>query len=83
MERLPLRIEREEVLKTPEDYLSLLPDTLPDPFFRAELMKALRLSGRKGNSAVRVLERAGVIEHIGQIERKFIYARKDILNARL
>ena len=83
MERLPLRIEREEVLKVPQDYLSLLPDTLPDPFFRAELLKALRLSGRKGNSAVRVLERAGVIEHIGQIERKFIYARKDILNARL
>lgn len=83
MERLPLKIEKEEILKTPEDYLALVPDSLPDPFFRAELMKALRLSGRKGSNAVKVLERAGVIEHIGQIERKFIYVRKDIVNARL
>lgn len=77
MERLPVAVAGMKVLNRPEDYSSLLPEDLPDPFFRAELLKALKLSGRKGSGAVTVLQRAGAIERIGQIDRKYIYTRKD------
>ena len=77
MERLPVRIAGEESITLPDDYRRLVPEELSEPFFRADLMKALRLSGRKGDYAVKVLERAGAIEHIGQIDRKYIYVRKD------
>lgn len=77
MERLPVSIAGMEVLKRAEDYASLIPADLPDPFFRTELMKALKLSGRKGSGALSVLTRAGVMEHIGQIDRKYIYSRKE------
>ena len=77
MEREPVSLADMTVIKTKEDYRSLIPEDLPDPFFRQELMKALKLQGRKGSGAVTVLERAGAIEHIGAVGKKFIYTRKD------
>ena len=77
MERLPLRISGTVLLHTREDYQSLIPESLSDPFFRAELLKALKLTGRKGSAAISVLERAEALEHIGQIDRKYIYVRKE------
>lgn len=77
MEREPVSIADLTLIKSKDDYLSLIPGDLPDPFFRQELIKALKLGGRKGSGAVAALERAGAIEHIGTIDRKYIYTRKD------
>lgn len=75
IERLPLSIMGETVLKTAEDYRQLIPSNLMDPFFRTDLMRSLGLSGRRGSEAVTALIRTGAIEKIGQTDRKYIYAR--------
>jgi len=76
MERKPLAYGSEASLSSPNDFRGLIPEDLAEPFFRAELEKALHLQGRKGSYAVEVLKRVGAIEKIGEIDRKHIYVRK-------
>ncbi len=75
MERMPLTIEEGGIIKTPEDYKALVPGLLPDKFDRQMMMKALKLPGMKGSQAITVLERAGAIEHIETVKKKYIYQR--------
>lgn len=75
MERLPLAFEEAGRIRRKEDYQALMPGLLPERFNREELMKALKIRGVKGSYAVTVLERAGAIEHVDTVKRKYIYAR--------
>ena len=79
MERLPLSIEDEILLSSPEDYKQFLPPDLPETFTRADLMKGMHLEGRRGSNAINVLERTGVIERCGMDSRKILFKRKGLI----
>lgn len=70
---LPLVFAEEYSFGSPGDYRSLVPDSLPDPFTRKDLSKALRLTGRGLYSAYRVLLRLGFIEEAGKKGRTVLY----------
>ena len=78
-DRVPVRIAGEKILNTREDYASLLPENLPDPFTSGDLRTALS----KGNYGVDfstwclLLSEVGVIERIGKKRgRSFLYRQK-------
>ena len=75
MERLPLKVDGMVTISRKEDYLEMIPDSLPERFDRQQLMKALKLTGMKGSQAITVLERAGAILHVDTVDRKYIYQR--------
>lgn len=70
---LPLVFAEEYAFDRPEDYRTLVPSSLPDPFTRKELSKALRLTGRGLYSAQRVLLRLGFIEEAGKKGNAILY----------
>ncbi len=53
----------------PQDYLSLLPSALEDPFTNAELSKVLKIRRRLAEKMTYCLRKMGVIEIIGSRQR--------------
>jgi len=53
----------------PQDYLSLLPSSLEDPFTNAELSKVLKIRRRLAEKMTYCLRKMGVIEIIGSRQR--------------
>lgn len=78
LERIPFRIEEGFLLEMTEDYLAVLEDQLQAPFTVKEFGKALHLRGMSVSKAVKVMERAGAIEHTGSQGKAYIYERTDI-----
>lgn len=70
---LPLVFAEEYAFDCPEDYRTLLPDSLPDPFTRKEFGKALRLTGRGLHSALHVMLFLGFIEEAGKKGKAILY----------
>lgn len=70
---LPLVFGEEHAFDSAEDYRSLLPDTLPQPFTRKEFGKALRLTGRGLHSALHVMLFLGFIEEAGKKGNAVLY----------
>lgn len=78
MERLPLFFGDPVFLKTTEDISALLPETLPETFTRKDLMKALKMQGRKGSGAITVLEKAGAIKRVGTEGRTLQFTKATV-----
>lgn len=74
LEAIPTEILAEYVLKTPDDYLSLLPDTLGEAFTELDFRKAVKSRSRYAYYYLRLLVDLGVLtrERDG---RKYIYSR--------
>ncbi len=77
LERMPYQMEEGFLLEMREDYLALLEDRLTVPFTAKEFGKALKLRGMAVGQALKVMERAGAIEHTGSEGRAYIYERTD------
>jgi len=60
-------------LKSKQDYLDLLPRTLPEGFTVIELMKAAKLNQTDAQALVTVLRDLNVIVHAGKRGRAYIY----------
>ena len=60
-ERVPTALYEEIVLKTADDYASLLPDTLPESFTSQEFSKLCRVRGMGLSAALKVLTVLGVL----------------------
>lgn len=74
-ERLPVALLDEIWLDTPEDYLALVPEALPDPFTVKEFAKAAKISLPKATAGANVLFSIGVLERVGKVRNAYLYRR--------
>lgn len=74
-ERRLLGVLGREVLETPNDLLSLLPDTLPDPFTTADVATALGRSRHLAREVAYCLREAEVVQAVGRSRAGIAYRR--------
>ena len=76
LERLPVEIISEIDLKSKADYISLLPDELPETFSAAEHARLIKRRSRDAYSALRLLLDLGLLtrERVG---RAYVYKRNN------
>ena len=74
-ERLPITLLDEVWLSSPQDFLKLVPDALPEQFTVKEYGKAAKLSPKGAGLAVSVLASAGALERVGKVKNAFLYSR--------
>lgn len=74
-ERIPKQMIDIIELKSPDDYLKLLP-SLEDPFTSQSLAKATSVTTRYSNLMLNVLVYLGCIKVIGKEGRKYLYSKK-------
>ena len=72
-DRVPFEIGPAKLLTGPADYISLLPDSLPESFTMKDFIKATRFSPRSASYALSVLREIGVARQIGQQGRSYLY----------
>ncbi len=58
-----------------QDYVNLIPSSLPDEFTSGDLSRAARLPSDLSSCAMNVLSNVGAIRRIGSRERFYLYAR--------
>lgn len=75
-ERFPLALEDEIVLRTPEDYLRLLPKDLPEEFTVKDFSEKTGLTVRRAGTAVNVLFSIGQLDRTGKKGRAWTYKVK-------
>lgn len=80
MERIPLSLCEEVTLTAPRDYLSafLPPDLIGVPFTQKAYEKATRLKSRYAYSALQILIDQGVLAHIANEGKAFVYQTKEL-----
>lgn len=74
VERMPYNLEEGFLLEMTEDYIELLPSGLEEPFTVKDWAKATGLRG-KAPQALKVMERAGVVERAGNKGRAYLYKK--------
>lgn len=74
-ERLPVDLLDEVWLCSPEDYLSLIPESLMEEFTVKQYAKASGLSGKKASVAVNVLFSIGALQRVGKQRNAYLYKR--------
>lgn len=73
-DRVPLAINSELDINSPQDFKKLIPTDLNDIFTAKELQKALRGTKNFVSRAVSVLTFTGAIEKIGKRGREYLYS---------
>ncbi|MBS7262944.1 MAG: hypothetical protein KIG36_04995 [Eubacteriales bacterium] len=76
-DRIPLALYDERVLASPHDYLSFVPETLPDSFTASDFAAAARCR-RHVWSVLKVLETVGAVERCGTRGRAILYRRRSV-----
>ncbi len=74
-ERIPTAIEGETLLCGGADYISLLPNDLPQEFTTAELAAALKASSKAASAMARTLLDMGLLRRTGKRERFYLYTK--------
>lgn len=72
-ERIPTALVDERVLRCPEDYKALIPDTLEAGFTSRDFAKAAKLRLDNAQTALNVLHGVGAVERCGKQGRLFLY----------
>lgn len=72
-ETMPVSLIEEIWLNSPEDYLALFPDSLPNPFTAKELSRAAKLSHRNTSFSLGVLKDMGAVEYEGKRGKEYLY----------
>lgn len=75
-ERIPDALLDEITLRTPADYLALIPE-LPEPFTTKDLAKAVKRKISAAQAAVNVLYTVGAIDRVGREKNAYLYRKKD------
>ncbi len=70
-EKIPLELLSETVLQCREDYLSLLPEALPQEFTKKEFQKLAK--DKPSSLRLEVLRAAGIIVQSGKVGRSYLY----------
>ena len=76
-ERIPDALLDEITLRTPADYLALIPE-LPEPFTTKDLAKAVKRRISAAQAAVNVLYTVGAIDRVGKEKNAYLYRKKDV-----
>ena len=74
-DRIPLRLLGQEALDTPEDYLRLLPEGLPDLFGAKEVSDRLGLDQNSCRIMLRVMEAEGALCFAGKDGRRILFRK--------
>lgn len=72
-DRFPLAVTEELHIKTPDDFIWLIPSNITPPFTSSDYGNLTKLKPRYANTALNVLECVGVIKCIGKQGRKKLY----------
>ena len=72
-DRYPVSIKESLHLKTPEDYIWLIPANIPSPFTASDYAEYAKVSSRTAYSAISCLKELGVIRKIGKENRRNLY----------
>ena len=75
-ERVPDELLDEIDLHDSEDYLTLLPENLEEPFTTKMLAKAVKRPVSHAQAAVNVLYTVGALERVGREKNTYLYRRK-------
>jgi hypothetical protein len=75
-ERIPLQIFQEIYLQCPKDYTCLLPGGLPEIFTSKDFAKATRLSPKKAQIALKLLNDLGVVVRQGKQGNMYLYKQQ-------
>ena len=73
LDLMPLGIESTWKVSKREDYLKLLPESLPETFTAAQFYKETRLRGRKGAIALKLLRDCNLALQIGKQGNAYMY----------
>jgi len=63
----------EITLSCPQDYMQLLPETLPDTFTCAEFAKIVKIPSKQANVVLNILFYLEIVERIGKKGNAYIY----------
>ncbi|MEG1931480.1 MAG: hypothetical protein RR075_00040, partial [Pygmaiobacter sp.] len=74
VQRMPLALVGERILREPRDYLALLPQNLPDPFTTTELRRAAKRSAALAAKAVHTLTLLGALQKVGKRGNSILYS---------
>lgn len=77
-DRIPTELVGELILKDARDYLSLIPETLPDEFKVKEIAKAAKITERTAGYVVNIMKDMGAIEKVGEDGRAYVYRRAEL-----
>ena len=77
LERLPLDLLDEAVLRTKDDYRALLPPGLPPVFTAADFKAAAKRSNHFTQKALKTLCALGVAERCGKVRNAYLYQRSE------
>lgn len=72
-DRIPLKIEQEIDIDEINDYMQLIPYTLPENFLVKDYAKAAKLTPRKASTALNILSYLNIVEKIGKKGNAFVY----------
>ena len=73
LDREPLCIVRTWSVTKREDYMAMLPASLPMPFTAEEFAKAAHLRGRNASAVLKLLRSSGTVRQIGCKGRAYLY----------
>ncbi len=76
-DRIPTALVEEIDLTCKQDYLQFVPYELPEQFLVKEYAKAAHISPRLAGYAIQVLAGLGVVEHVGNAGRAYLYQVKE------
>ena len=74
-ERIPIDIADEIYIKSPADYIKLIPATLPDSFTSKEYKAATGLSQKAAQTALNVLHAVNAVIRTGKSGNAYVYER--------
>jgi hypothetical protein len=69
------KIIKEVYIDNPEQYLTLLPDTLPDPFTNSQLKKSTKISPRLAGKVTFTLREMNLIQLVGKEGKAYLFSR--------
>lgn len=72
-DRIPVTLVDEITLSCPQDYMQLLPETLPDTFTCAEFAKLVKIPSKQANVVLNILFYLEIVERIGKKGNAYIY----------
>lgn len=72
-DRIPLDIEGELMLNSPEDFKKLVPDALPERFTSADYAKAARINKKQAQTALNILTYLAVVTRTGKKGNSILY----------
>lgn len=76
-DRFPVDLLGEIWLQAPQDYLQLIPHSLPVEFTAKEYAKAAHLPAAKASAALNVLFEMGAVERVRQEKKTYFYQRSE------